>query len=102
MRVDEGDNRARAERLGSPFRGLLIAVLVAAYGWFFHQPQASLSSAFLFAAGAQLAVVALRKFVPSTVLPQALDLFDLLADGATVLLFAVGVYGGILRMPDAV
>ena len=28
------------------------------------------------------------------------DVFELLADGMSVLLFAPGIYGGILRMPE--
>jgi hypothetical protein len=37
----------------------------------------------------------LRRFVPPAQLPQMMNLVELLADAATVLLFALGVYGGI-------
>jgi len=86
-------------RLGSAHRGLLIAVLIGFYSWLFKRPQASFTEMFLIGAGVQLAVIAMRKFVPPSELPRALDMLETLADGVTVLLFAIGIYGGIVRMP---
>jgi hypothetical protein len=38
--------------------------------------------------------------VPAEVLPQAQDLFEMIADGVTVLMFALGVFGGIARLAE--
>ena len=59
----------------------------------------SLKSAFLVAAGLQLAVLVLRRVVPPEQMPEAMHVFELLVDGGTILAFALGVYGGILRTP---
>lgn len=86
----------RRMRLSSTVRGLLIVALIAFYGYVTHQPGASLTATLLIAAALQGVVLLLRRFVSPELLPQALDLFELLADAATVFLFALGVYGGIL------
>jgi hypothetical protein len=86
------------QRLGTAVRGVIIGALIAAYGYLSGQPGASLTVSLLVAAGLQAGVLLLRKLVPAAHLPQALELYELLADAATVLLFAVGVYGGILRV----
>lgn len=78
-------------------RGVVIAVMIAFYGWFMHVPTGSGSVSLLAAAGVQLLVIALRRFVPADRLPQALYVFEFVADGVTVLLFALGVFGGIAR-----
>jgi len=88
----------RQLRLSAGLRGLIIGALLLAFGWFSKQPEASLTQAFLLGAALQVAVVLLRKFVPAELLPQAQSLFELLVDAATVLAFAVGVYGGVLRV----
>jgi len=90
----------RQRRLSSGLRGLIIGALVLAFGWFTKQAEASLTQAFLVGAALQLAVILLRKFVPAEQLPQAQALFELLVDAATVLAFALGVYGGMLRVAD--
>lgn len=79
-------------------RSTFIAVLVAIYAWMYKQPAASLAATFLIAAGLQLVAVLLRKFVPPHRLPRAIYTFELLADGLSVLLFALGVFGGILKI----
>lgn len=88
----------RELRLSSTVRGVIIAALLGAYAWVLQEPEGSFKGALLAAAGVQIGVLLLRKFVPSALLPQALYLFELLADAATVLLFAMGVFGGVLRV----
>ena len=90
----------RNMRFGSAVRSVFIAICISGYAWVFHQPMGSLKSAFLVAAGLQLVVIVLRRFVPTDFLPQAMYVFELLVDGGTVLTFALGVYGGILHTPD--
>jgi hypothetical protein len=87
----------REMRLGSISRGIIIAVLIGGYAWVSKQPAASLTATFLVAAGLQLAVLAIRRFVAHERQPLALFIFELIADGATVLLFALGVFGGIYK-----
>jgi hypothetical protein len=72
-------------------------VLIAFYGWFMREPAGSLSAGVLGAAGVQLLVIAMRRFVPADRLPQAMYVFEMIADGVTILLFALGVFGGIAR-----
>jgi hypothetical protein len=87
-------------RFSSGGRGVVIAALIAVYGWFMHTPTGSSSVSFLAAAGLQLLVIALRRFVPADLLPQALYVFEFIADGVTVLLFALGVFGGIAHLSE--
>lgn len=84
----------------SAVRGLLITLCVAGYAFVFKRPEASLTSAFLVGAVLQIAALAVRRMVPPKYAPQAMYALDLVVDGLTVLLFAVGVYGGILHGPD--
>ena len=88
---------AHERRFSSGGRGVVIAVMIAFYGWFMHVPAGSVSVSLLAAAGLQLLVIALRRFVPADRLPQAMYIFEMIADGVTVLLFALGVLGGIAR-----
>jgi hypothetical protein len=86
----------RQMRLGSKVRGCAIAAILALYGYFLSDPGASFTASLLIAAGLQAGVLLLRRFVPADFLPRAIDSIELLADAATVLLFALGVFGGIL------
>jgi hypothetical protein len=88
-------------RLSSAVRAVIIGVLIAAYAFALRLPGASLALTLLIAAGLQVAVLILRKFVPTYLMPQALHVFELLVDGVTVLLFALGVFGGMLRFGSA-
>ena len=88
---------AHERRLSSSGRGVIIAALIATYSWLMRVPSGSLTVSLLFAAGVQVAVIALRRFVPTERLPQAMYIFEVLADGVTILLFALGVFGGIAR-----
>jgi len=88
---------AREQRFSSGGRGLVIAVMIGFYGWFMREPAGSATSGFLIAAGMQFGVIALRRLVPADRLPQAMYVFEYVADGITVLLFAVAVFGGIAR-----
>lgn len=85
----------RAQRLGTAARSGLIAGFLAAYGWFVNQPGASFEVTFLLGALLQLVVVVLRRFVPAANQAEALFVFEMVADGVSVLLFALGVFGGI-------
>lgn len=87
-------------RRGASFRGFAIAVMIAAYGWFMHQPAASFRASFLVAAALQLFLIVLKRLVPHERLPQALYAYETFADGVTVLLFALGVFGGIQSIPQ--
>ena len=75
----------------------MIAVLIGIYGWIVREPAGSLSVSLLIAAGVQVLVLAVRHLVPADRLPQAISIFELIADDVTVLLFALGVFGGIAR-----
>ena len=88
---------AQDRRLSSAGRGLIIAALIAMYTWFTRAPAVSPSASLLVAAGVQVVVIALRRFVPADRLPQAMHVFELIADGVTILFFALGVFGGIAR-----
>lgn len=83
-------------------RSVFIAALIAVYAWVSNQPAASLTVSFLVAAGLQLGVIILRKLVPPDRLPQAIYLFELIADGVSVLMFALGVFGGLLKVATTV
>jgi hypothetical protein len=96
------DEKVRQMRIGSEVRGLFITVLIGGYAWFFNQPGASLTQMFLVAAALQAVVIGIRKLFPAPALPYAMYVFELLVDGVTVLLFALGVFGGIFRMAEAV
>ena len=86
-------------RRGAAFRSLVIAAMIAAYGWFLHQPSSSFKLSFLVAAALQLVLIVLKRLVPAGQLPQALYAYETVADGITVLLFALGVLGGIAYSP---
>jgi hypothetical protein len=96
----DGDETARDPRIASWMRGIFIAVLVVAYGWFVKAPHASMTSSFLVGVLLQLAIVVVRRFVPAESLPEAQDIFEMIADGVTVLMFALGVFGGIAHLAD--
>ena len=89
----------RQDRFSDASRGIAIAVLIAAYSWLFHQPTVAFKETLLLGAALQLAVICVRRFVPPESQPRVIELAVLLVDGATVLLFALGVFGGILRVP---
>ena len=82
-------------RFSSGGRGVIIAALVGIYAWLMREPVGSLTVSLLMGAGVQIVVLALRRFVPADRLPQAMFVFEMIADGVTVLLFALGVFGGI-------
>ena len=86
----------RELRLSSTVRGVIIAALLGVYAWLLPSPGASFKGALLAAAGVQVGVLLIRKFLPPGLRSQALYLLELLADAATVLLFAIGVFGGVL------
>jgi hypothetical protein len=92
------DESPREMRLSSTLRGLIIAAFIAAYTWISNQPAASLTESLLVAAGLQLAVIAIRRVVAADHQPLALYIFEFVADGVTVLLFALGIFGGILKV----
>ena len=85
----------RQMRLSSRLRGVFITVLIAGYGWLFNLPQASLAELLLVSAALQAVVILLRRWVPADNFPQAMFVFEMLVDGVTVLLFALGVFGSL-------
>ena len=85
----------KEQRWSSGGRGVAIAVLIGLYGWFMKEPTGSFTASLLVGAGLQILVLALRKLVPADRLPQAMYVFEYLADGLTVLMFALGVFGRI-------
>ncbi len=95
-----GEPESRDPRRGTAYRSFFIAVIIAAYGWFMHQPGASLKQTFLVAIALQVGLVFLKRFVPADRLPQALYAYETIIDGVTVLLFSLGVMGGILSFPN--
>lgn len=86
------------ERWSAGGRGLAIAVFIGLYAWFMRQPEGSFAVSLLVGAGLQILVLALRRFVPADRLPQAMYVFEYLVDGVSVLMFALGVFGGIAKM----
>jgi len=90
----------RDQRRGAAYRSAVIAVMIAFYGWFMHLPSAPFKQTFLIAAGLQLLLIVLKRLVSADQLPQALVAYETVADGITVLLFAVGVLGKIAQLPE--
>ena len=82
-------------RLSSTIRGLAIGALLVAYAWFMDAPDVSLKATFIVAAALQLAVIVIRRVVPAEEVPRALYIFEMIADGVTVLMFALGVFGAV-------
>ena len=76
---------------------MIIAVLIGIYGWFTRAGEGSLTVSLLVAAAVQLVLIAVRHLVPADRQPDAMSVVELIADGVTVLLFALGVFGGIAR-----
>jgi hypothetical protein len=85
-------------RISSMVRGMVIGGLMLVYGYLMRQPGASLTITLLVAAGLQAGVLILRRVVPRDQLPMVMYIFELLVDAATVILFAMGVFGGLLRL----
>ena len=85
------------QRWSSGGRAGVIAALIGIYAWITKGPVGSPAVSLLIAAGVQTVVIALRRLVPADRLPQAMFVFEIVADGVTVLLFALGVFGGIAR-----
>jgi hypothetical protein len=90
--------QARRMRLDTRVRGVVITALIAGYGLLFRQPQGSFAEALLIGAVLQGIVMLVRRRVPPDAQPAALYVFEMIADGVTVLMFALGVLGGIYRM----
>jgi hypothetical protein len=88
----------RQMRVSSRVRGVIITALIAGYGWLFNLPQTSLAELLLVSAVLQVVVILLRRWVPADNFPQAMFIFELIVDGVTVLLFALGVFSS-LRVP---
>jgi hypothetical protein len=82
------------------YRGILISLCIGGYAWVFHRPAASLTEMFLVGVALQVLGLVVRRFVPPDRLPHAMYVFDLLIDGATVFVFALGVYGSVLSIPS--
>jgi len=85
----------REMRIDTRVRGVVITALIAGYGFLFKQPHASLVEGLLIGVALQLAVIMLRRWVPPEGQPAAMYAFEMVADGITVLMFALGVFGSI-------
>jgi hypothetical protein len=85
----------RQLRWSSSLRGTFIAVLIGAYGLLVSLGSQTYVPSLLIAAGLQVAILLARRFAPAYLLPQVNDVIELLADAATVLLFALGIFGAI-------
>ncbi len=96
------DDSPHQERLGSWTRGVFIAALIVAYGWFIGHPQGSFAQMFVAGAAIQILVILVRRLLPTQWRAQAQYIFELVADGVTVLVFALGVIGGITSAAAAV
>ena len=88
--------------LDSRVRGVFITALIAGYGLLFRGSQGSFTEGLLIAAAVQGVVILLRRWVPPESQPVAMYTVELIADGITVLLFALGVFGGMLGLAAAV
>ena len=84
-------------RISTGGRGVIIAMLIGIYGWISRDGEASPAVSLLIAAAVQIMVIAVRHLVPADRQPDAISVVELIADGITVLLFALGVFGGIAR-----
>ena len=89
------DETPRKLRIDTRVRGVVITALIAGYGFLFRQPQSSWAEALLLAAVLQVAVMLLRRWVPPDGQPAAMYAFEVVADGVTVLMFALGVFASI-------
>lgn len=89
------DDTPRQMRIDSRVRGVVIAAMIAAYSWLFRQPQGSFAEALLVGVLLQVIVILLRRWVPAEGQPAAMYAFEMIADGVTVLTFALGVFGSI-------
>ncbi len=97
--MNEGN--ARDPRVASWMRGVFIAVLIVVYGWFVKTPQASMTAGLLVAVVLQALIIAARRWVPEGTMPQAQEIFEMVADGVSVLMFALGVFGGMRHLIDS-
>ena len=95
------DDSAREMRLSTTVRGVIIGALIAGYSWLMRLPE-SWAELLIAAAAVQFAVILARRFAPAEKMPQAIYIVEMIADGVTVLLFAVSVLGPIMRMPASV
>lgn len=96
------DYSPRELRLSSTTRGAAIAGLMLVYAWISKEPGISWKATFLIAAGLQLAVIVIRRIVPARAVPLAIYTFEFIADGVTVLMFALGVFGSIASVSTLV
>ncbi|HTJ20103.1 MAG TPA: hypothetical protein VL494_25225 [Steroidobacteraceae bacterium] len=95
------ETRVRGRSFGA-FRSTLIGLGVLAFTFF--PPGRTL---LLWGIAAQIAVILVRRLIERQVrdpaiAAQALTVVELLGDGATVLLFALATFGGILQVEQQV
>ena len=89
-------------RAASWLRGIFIAVLIVFYGWFTGQPDSSFTGTVLVGALVQFAIIVIRKFLPPGQLERAQYIFEMIADGVTILMFAIGVFGRQLSLASSI
>jgi uncharacterized membrane protein (UPF0136 family) len=95
------DETPRQMRVSTTVRGVIMGALIALYSWLMDHP-AGWAGMLLVAAAVQLVIIIARRFVPPDLMPRALFVIETIADGATVLLFALGVLGPIAQLSNAV
>jgi hypothetical protein len=90
---------ARSLRLSTRVRGVIIGALIAVYYWLGLQPEGMYRSGLIIAGLLQVAMILVRRFVPAEKVDLSTYVCEMLADGATVFLFALGVYGSTVWAP---
>ncbi len=92
----------RHKRLSDPARGIFIAVFIALYSWASKQSDGSMAVALLVGAAVQIAILGMRRIVPPDRMPETIYVIEMIADGITVMSFAIGVLGPIFSLPAGV
>ncbi len=85
----------RQLRLSSTARGVAIGAILLVYGLLVRQSPGTFIEGLLIAAAVQAGVLLLRRFAPGALVPMGVFILELIADGVTVLLFAIGVFSAI-------
>ena len=89
----------RSLRLSATVRGLLIGALFGAYYYVGFLPEGHFRASLIIAAVAQFIMLVVTRLVPAGQVHLSLYVIELLADGATVLLFALAIVGATMPNP---
>ena len=91
----------RSLRFTATVRGLLIGTLFAAYFFLGLLPEGHFRASLIIAAVAQFITLIVARTAPAGRVHLSLFVIELLADGATVLLFALAIVGATMPNPGA-